>query len=80
MTKQKQYDWLRELPQGTRICAKKGIWIKVKSLSGNVGDAIISGMCVNINSGEMVHYSHLADEQNPPRQECYPSPFPQEVK
>ena len=66
-----QWEWFKTLPQGTRVVAHNGTWIRARSSSGH--DTF--GVWVNVETGDSCHFSHLASLDTPPRIECRPSPF-----
>jgi len=72
---QPQWDWLQRLPVGTKIISKGARWIKC-NLDNVIGHGSDDHWWFNLETGEAIHFSFLASEENPPRKECYPSPFP----
>jgi len=74
-TIENQNRWLNGLEEGTRIMAKGGIWIRPKWTNNEMllrhGESIF----VNVETGELKHFSRLSDLEKPPRIECYASIF-----
>lgn len=68
-TLENQWEWLQGEPGGSRIVAHNGTWIRPHWTSTDRGDF------VNVDTGEVRHYSYLADLEKPPRRECRPTPF-----
>lgn len=78
-----QHDWLQNLPAGSQV-------IKGMSYFGDFSPSVYFvklempekdphrnlGFCFcNIKTGEIVHYSSLANVETPPRLESFPTPF-----
>ena len=70
MSLQKQYDWLRTLPPGTRVVSRRGTFIFPKWENFHANFDVV----VDIHTGYATHRSNLADEDMPPRIECYQAP------
>lgn len=66
-----QYDWLRELPFGTVVVAKKERWIKSNLEPLNFS----SDYFCNLETGKVLHLTYLADLDDPPRGYTHKSPF-----
>ena len=69
---QEQWNWLQSIPVGTRIVAWNGVWVRPK-LTGH-----LEGSFVNVDTGDVLHFSHLSNLAKPPRISCRPSPFESE--
>lgn len=72
---QPQWDWLCRLPVGTWVVRGDGsIWLKADMrnvLHHRDGNCYF----FSTETGEAIHFSHLASETLPPRQYTRPSPF-----
>ena len=64
-----QRNWLFDLPQGVRVVAHNGVWIHPKWPNTQY-----FAHWVNVDTGEIVLYAYLANEQKPPQLESKPSP------
>lgn len=65
-THRNQWDWLQNLEPGTKIVAENGIWIRLLQEPFDFA---------NVDTGQVVHFAHLASLRVPPRIYCRPSPF-----
>ena len=74
-TKENQWAWLSGLPEGSKIVAKNEVWIRPKWHKNEYGIRHADTLFVNVDTGELRHFSYLADLEKPPRLSCRPSIF-----
>lgn len=66
-TIENQNRWLNDLEEGTKIVAKDGFWIRPKWANNALLIQYAENVFVNVETGDLAHYSRLSDLENPPR-------------
>jgi len=74
-TVENQCRWMDGLKAGTKIVAKGDTWIRPKWKSNRLGIKYAESVFLNVNTGDLKHYSRLTDLEKPPRILCHGSVF-----